>query len=270
MPIRYWNVKPSETTQNYVRFYWFLESDESYTHHSMADVCPELVFHYQGRFNEILANGQQERSFLAGINAPSSQTRQFSIDQAFGMFGVYLYPHAIPLLFDIQASDLTNQMVDIDILTRKYGSDLEERIMLSKSHEERVSIMETFITQRLQQQKETSLPVFKALQFIMKSEATPTVKDLTQDYFISERQLERQFQRFTGFSPKQFIRIARFQNTMQFYGSQELRLTDVALNCGYYDQSHFINDFKQFSGLNPKEYFKGKTTATLWRDSEVD
>ncbi|WP_025763564.1 helix-turn-helix domain-containing protein [Dyadobacter tibetensis] len=270
MSIRYWTMKPSVTTQNYVRFYWFLEGDEPYTHHSMADVCPELVFHYHGRFSEVFANGHREHSFLAGINAPSTQTRQFSIDQGFGMFGVYLYPHAIPMLFDIQTKELTNQTLDLDSFTKQYGSDLEEKIMLSKTNVERVNLMESFIVQRIHQQKETRLPVFQALQFIINAEVAPTVKALTQNYFISERQLERQFQRFTGFTPKQFIRIARFQHTMQFYGSQELRLTDVALNCGYYDQSHFINDFKQFSGLNPKEYFKGKTIATLWRDAETD
>jgi hypothetical protein len=53
MPLKYRTIKPADAVKNYVRFYWSLESDEPYTHYSMADVCPELIFHYHGQFQEI-------------------------------------------------------------------------------------------------------------------------------------------------------------------------------------------------------------------------
>ena len=269
MTLKYWSVKPSNSVKDVVRFYWFLEGKEPYTHYSMADVCPELIFHYHGQFHEVLLSGKRELSFLSGISAPSSQTRKFSIDQSFGMFGIYLFPHAIPTLFDIPANELTNYMVDLDSLGRKIGTDLEDQIMMSTSAQERIGIIESFIIRRLQRKESPQLPVIDALKFVMQTERVPKVRDLTNDYFLSERQLERQFQKFTGFAPKQFIRISRFRRAINSCGNQNLRLTDIALDCGYYDQSHFINDFKQFSGLSPKDFFKDNAPAAQWRNSEV-
>ncbi len=262
----YRTIQPSPKLKDYVRFYWFLESDRPYTHYAMADVCPELIFHFKGRFDEVLENGKRELSFISGISAPTSQTRKFEIDCGFGIFGIYLYPHSIPLLFGISASEVTNQMVELETLTSNFGADLEYEIMTSPTDKQRIAVIESFIEKRLSKTQTVQLPVFEALKHIMKAQSAPKVKQLSSDYFVSERQLERQFLRFTGFNPKQFIRIARFHRAMQFYGGQEIRLTDIALDCGYYDQSHFINDFKQFSGVGPREFFSGKSPATVWRD----
>ncbi|MBL7727053.1 MAG: helix-turn-helix domain-containing protein, partial [Dinghuibacter sp.] len=54
---------------------------------------------------------------------------------------------------------------------------------------------------------------------------------------------------------------------MQRYGNRALRLTDIAYECGYFDQSHFIHDFKQFSGYTPAVFFKGGAEGTEWRDA---
>src|SRR5690606_2425904 len=153
MPLKYRTIKPADAVKNYVRFYWSLESDEPYTHYSMADVCPELIFHYHGQFQEICDDGRQELSFISGISAPSSVTRKFTIDKGFGMFGVYLFPYAIPLLFDIPVNELTNRMVDLDTLSREFGSDLEDKMMNSVSDQQRVLTIESFILQRLQQKQ---------------------------------------------------------------------------------------------------------------------
>ncbi|MEM8969751.1 MAG: helix-turn-helix domain-containing protein [Bacteroidota bacterium] len=262
----YRTVQPSPKLRNYVRFYWFLESDGPYTHYAEADVCPELVFHFKGQFDEVLENGKRESSFISGINAPTSQTRKYEINSGFGIFGIYFYPHAIPLLFGIPASEITDQRIALDALIHPMAVDLEDKIMNSPTNESRIAIIESFIEERLAKTQTIQLPVFEALKHIIKAQAAPKVSQLSQDYFISERQLERQFLRFTGFNPKQFIRIARFQRAIQFYGNRKKRLTDIALDCGYYDLSHFINDFKQFSTLGPREFFSGKSPATQWRD----
>lgn len=262
----YRTIQPSARLQDYVRFYWFLESDHPYTHYAMADVCAELIFHFKGRFDEVLENGKRELSFISGLKAPTNQTRKFEIDSSFGIFGIYLYPHAIPLLFGIPVSEMINEMVELNTLERTCGADLEDEIMNSTSDKNRIAIIESFIQKRLSENQTVQLPVFEAFKHIMKANVAPKVSQLASDYFVSERQLERQFLRFTGFNPKQFTRISRFHRAMQFYGGQEMSLTDIALDCGYYDQSHFINDFKQFAGVGPRIFFSGKSPATVWRD----
>lgn len=270
MGLKYSTINPSDAVKEIVRFYWLLESDEPYTHLTMAGTCPELLFHYQGRFHEIVDDGSRELSFISGISAPSTKPRKFTIDEGFGLFGIYLYPHAIPLLFDIPANELTNQMINLDCLSTTLTQDLEDQVMNGDSVRQRIQIIESFILQRLQQKHLVRLPVVEALKLILHTKDVPKVNELTSLFSISERQLERQFQKYTGFTPQQFLRVSRFQNALYLYGNNRMRLTDIALECGYSDQPHFIRDFKRFSGISPKQYFKEKdTAATQWRNSEI-
>ncbi len=264
--IKYNIIKPSHHLRNFVRYFWVLESSEPYTHYSMADVCPELLFHYDGQFEEIFQGGKIEKSFTAGVHGQTSSTRQFYIDKGFGLFGVYFFPHAIPFLFNLSSKELTNQMPGLNDLLKSEGDWLEEKMAMAESNIKRVKITEQFIERKLAINYRSRLPVFDAIECIIKIKGTVKVNDLARDYFLSERQFERQFQQFAGFNPKKFLRIVRFQSAMGRYGSNNKSLTDIAYECGYYDQSHFIHDFKEFSGHHPKHYFSGNSEATKWRD----
>lgn len=259
-------IQPSRSLSEFIRFYWVLESNESYTHHEMSDVCSELVFHYNGQFDEVLDNGIKIKSFASGLQGQNNRTRVFSINKGFGIFGVYFYPHAIPVLFNIPAFNLTNQLVDINDLLGRDGNGLEERIMLAENNQARVTILETFLQLKLSKSCNLQLPIYRAIKTIIQNKGLVKINRLVADYSLSERQFERQFCRYAGFSPKLFSRIVRFHSAMDQYGRNNKSLTKIALDCGYYDQSHFINDFKQFSGLNPKEFFSGESEATRWRD----
>lgn len=264
--MKYTVINPSANLQNYIRFFWVLESDEPYTHYSLASVCPELLFHYDGQFEELLKNDKKEKSFTAGIHAQTFSPRKFHIDKGFGIFGAYLYPHTIPLLFNLPARELTNHMPGLNELLKDGGDELEEKIAIASNNTQRVKITEQFVERKLSVNFKNPLPVFDCIQFIIKNKGMVKVNDLAKEYYLSERQFERQFQQFSGFNPKIFSRIVRFQSAMSQYGNVTKSLTDIAYECGYYDQSHFIHDFKEFSGHHPKYYFSGNSDATKWRD----
>ena len=263
--MRYYTISPSDCLRDFIRCFWVLESDLPYTHYSMADVCPELIFHYDGLFDEVLEGGKTERSFTSGIHGPGRHTRRFQIARSFGIFGVYFYPHAIPLLFDLPAEVCTDDMVGLTTWSKNLGGELEEKIMGAQTNPERATIVSEFVMHRLSRHRNLQLPVFKAINHIIHHETSANVKQLAANYCLSERQLERQFRQFTGMAPKLFCRIARFHTAMSFYGDKQVTLTEIALHCGYYDQSHFIHDFKAFSDHHPKAYFAGLSPATAWR-----
>src|SRR6185295_11969728 len=81
-----------------------------------------------------------------------------------------------------------------------------------------------------------------------------SVTALRTDLSLSERQLERTFRQQTGLTPRQFARLTRFRQVVQLLHQPALTLTDVAYQAGYYDQAHFIHDFKAFAGLTPRDY----------------
>jgi AraC-like DNA-binding protein len=264
--INYYTIQPIENLAKYVRCFWVLESDGPYTHHSMADGCSEMVFHYNGIFDEIKKTGAREKSFAAGLQGPTQNVTRYTIDRGFSMFGVYLYPFAIPQLFSLPATELTNQFPDMESLMGKKGKDLEERMMVATDNDERVKIMSAFFEKQLTKASTQQHPVFDAISGIIRANGLVRIDSLSTQYFISTRQFERKFKELTGFPPKLFSRIIRFNAALREYRNKNKSLMDIALDCGYYDQSHFISDFKEFSGLHPKQYFSGKTAATDWID----
>jgi AraC-like DNA-binding protein len=265
--MRYYTIPPPRALADFVKCFWVLESDApGYVHRSMAEVNCEMVFHYKGKFDELFDNGKIESSFTSGVQGPSDKIRRFSIKQCFGIFGVYFYPYAMPLLFKVSAAELTNQMIDIKTLFGNTGSELEEKIMQAASTKDRVQILINFLEPRLAPLAPSKRSIFNAVNHIVASDGNVRINELADAYALSERQFERKFKSCAGLSPKLFSRIVRFHSTMQHYGAQDKSLTQIAHDCGYYDQSHFIHEFKQFSGHHPKEYFYGSAEGTAWRN----
>lgn len=263
-------MEPPPLLKRYVRFYWILEHDvtatEPYIQRTMADGCAELIFHYKGRFDEISNSGSGTPSFFSGLHGQSQNFRRFRIQENFGIFGVYLYPFAIPALFSIPASELSDQMPDMQMLLGNEGKYLEERMMLAKDNEARTMIISEFLISRLQQSTGPEPAVFKTIGYLIENRGTSSVTELASYANLSTRQFERKFKAFSGFSPKLFSRITRFQAALAAYSDKDLSLTEIAYACGYYDQSHFIHDFKTFSGQHPGVFFSGKGEGSSFLD----
>lgn len=268
--MKYFTVKPPERLAGYVRYFWVLEGevspDKAYIHRSMADGCAELIFHYNGIFDDLIDDVPAGKSFSSGLAGQSQIFRRFLIKQNFGIFGAYLYPFAVSQLFSIPGIDAKNQMIDLKTLLGSEANELEEKVMLATNNELRFKIVSEFLERKLIKTKKQPPGVFESVKHIIQTNGTASVEALAQQVFRSTRQFERSFKHFAGFSPKLFSRIIRFQTALAKYGNNGKSLAQIAYECGYYDQSHFVHDFKEFSGHNPKEYFSGMAEATDWRD----
>jgi AraC-like DNA-binding protein len=238
-----------------------------YVHRTLADGCAELVFHYKGRFDEITAQHKTATSFVAGLHGQSKNFRRFIVHEDFGIFGVYLYRYAIPALFSIPSDEVSDQMPDLQTLLGNEGKDLEDKMMNADSHLERASIVSVFFSKRLLREFKTEPGVFMAIQHVIENRGMTPVRDLAAQSCLSTRQFERKFKAFSGFSPKLYSRISRFQATLRAYTNQDKSLTEIACESGYYDQSHFIHDFKTFSGHPPHFYFSGRGEDTAYLDA---
>jgi AraC-like DNA-binding protein len=146
------------------------------------------------------------------------------------------------------------------------GAALQEKIMLAATNRERVNIMIPFFERKLAAIKQHNAPMAYAIKNMIHAEGLVDIGKLAGDCCLSRRQFERNFKEMSGFSPKLYMRIMRFQAATKSYGMRHTSLTDIAYGCGYYDQSHFIHDFKEFSGFHPREYFYGKPEGAEYRD----
>ena len=263
---------PPPNLAPYVRFFWALEDDvapgEEFVHRSMADGCVEMVFHYRSAFDEITPDERIEASPLASIQAQSTSYRRFVTRESFGIFGAYLYPFAIPRLFGFPASDFTNISPDVASVFGGEGTLLDERMCTAPTNEARIRIVSEFLTGKLNATSRELPSIYQSIHTVLANKGTLTVDSLAAEHNISKRQFERRFKDLAGLSPKLYSRVVRFQAATQYKLNGTRDLTEIAYASGYYDQSHFINDFREFSGYTPKEYFWNTAEGTQYIDAE--
>lgn len=269
MKVRFETLPPPPELADVVRFYWVFEiegiHERPYIYRSMADGCAELVFHYRSRFAEIVGATRHPET-TSSVHAQTAIHRRFEVTRDFGMFGAYLYPYALPRLFGTSAAHFSDTMPDLPSVLGVQGSDLEERILTAPDHHHRVALLSQFLFRRLDRGKRGNQYAQKAVNIMVKREGQLSVTALAAEMGLSMRQLERLFKDYAGFSPKTYARILRFQSAAREYGNSRKSLTAIALDCGYYDQAHFIHDFKQFSGYTPGEYFLGRPEGIEFRE----
>ena len=267
--MKYYTIPPPPRLAPYVRTFWVYEGEasaaEPYIYRSFADGCAEMVFHYRGVYDELI-DGEQTDAFAAGIVAQTRNFSRFIVNRDWGIFGCYLYPYALTKLFSVPAADFTDLITDFDTVLGLPGKELEERMLTAAHNIDRISIMTEFLEKKLGETRTNEPKVFASIAHIIESRGLVDVGNLARDYFLSNRQFERKFKEFAGFSPKMYSRIIRFQAALKEFGSKK-SLTEIAYDCGYYDQSHFINDFREFSGYNPKVYFSGQAEGTEYLEA---
>jgi methylphosphotriester-DNA--protein-cysteine methyltransferase len=99
--------------------------------------------------------------------------------------------------------------------------------------------------------------VLAALALIHRSKGNIRIKELTEQLFISQSPLEKRFRQVVGASPKKFASIVRLKNIIQQYDTVN-SLTELGYENGFYDQAHFIKEFKAFTGDTPEKFFSDK------------
>lgn len=264
--MKYYTLNPTKKLSNIVRYFWVLEgsisSNKPYIHRTLASASPELIFHYKGPFEELTFDDRSEKSFLTGIHAQTNIVRRFIVKSDFGIFGVFLQPYAIPVLFGIPSLEIKNELPDLVSLLGQDGRDLTEKMMLAEDNMERLSIISKFLEQRLTQFERPE--IVNATKVIFDTNGQVNIKELAEQSCLSQRQFERKFKEKIGFSAKSFSRIVRFNALLSNYKRENASLTEIAYDFGYYDQAHFIQDFKQFSGYNPKTYFSGMAKEVFY------
>jgi AraC-like DNA-binding protein len=253
----YYTIKPSAKLADFVQYFWIFEGaaadHEPFELRTPASGFAELLFHYKGIFQEITADQSSEASFSSGIHAQTDRHRRFSITQNFGMIGVRLYPYALHVLFGIPAVEFVNNLPDLFLFLGAEDRSITGQVFDAKDHHERLTIITRFLESRI---KQFSKPeVAFAVKEIITGDGAVKLDALVNQCSLSQRQFQRNFKEHTGFSAKTFSRIIRFNALLQKSDFNDQSLTDIALTFGYYDQSHFIQDFKAFSGLNPRAYF---------------
>lgn len=199
--------------------------------------------------NKIVSN-----FFLYGQTIEPIQLR---IDGAYKLVVFQLYPFATRLLLNIDPKEINYACYSLHDVE---GVDAEATIaqLLNSNTEGQVEIVSDYILQLVKRSATNSDTLVKfAISTIIDSKGLLPIKELREQLFITERTFERRFLKEIGVTPKQFSRIIQFNFSFnQIKESDYTKLTNIAFDNGYSDQSHFIRAFKKYTGSTPKEVLR--------------
>jgi AraC-like DNA-binding protein len=160
--------------------------------------------------------------------------------------------------------ELTDIVADADLVLGRKFHDLREQLLAAESVRQMFALVESFLYRQAGDALEQDLSarcIEHAVSSIVRQPSLRSLSRLSGEIGYSQKHFIRLFRQHVGVSPKQYLRIMRFQKAVcAIEEDAVIQWNRVALESGYFDQAHFIHDFKQFSGFTPSEYLKRKSS----------
>ncbi|REK49457.1 MAG: helix-turn-helix domain-containing protein [Bacteroidetes bacterium] len=257
--MQYKTYRPIKDLNTFVKCFWTLEGPKENAdvrQTIVPDACIEMIFHYGDLYIQHLENGKsivQPRCFVIG-----QLTRPLEIEPSgeTGIFSVRFHPMGFLPFATVPIKELENTAVSLEKLFGKEGRELEEKILKTNSTRERIEYIESYLLQRLINRENVDRIVVSTVETILTANGQFSINEISRQAKISRRQLERKFSSAIGLSPKQLSKTIRLQATLKMLLNNNFTsLTSLAYENEYYDQAHFIRDFKKFTGHTPKGFY---------------
>jgi AraC-like DNA-binding protein len=216
----------------------------------LPDACVELFINYTCTPIAIIGNELYNQSI---VTFRMSRPMDVQMRKGSGCLAVCFYPGMAYKFFDLPMHVFTDTTTVFDSLWKGLASEIEDKLANACNNEVRVSILQEYLLHKSAQSKDDR-QVKWCLQQVQTSIDNLSVKQLAGNSGLSQRQLSRKLQQCVGLSTKEYLRVNRFiRSLQQLKKYPEYSLTLLAYEGGYYDQAHFIHDYKAYTGLTPGE-----------------
>ena len=219
-----------------------------------ADGYPGLLYHRtRGGLWVQPQNKQMPSAFLHG---QTLHPIELHLNGPYQFIVFQLYPFVLNSFFNVDAAELNDSCYDLSQMVS--WNECEAHLAVTSDMHEQVAYISCFLLQVFEAQKEKlDLKIREGIQLILDRKARITVKELCAELHLTVRTFERRFLKEVGIPAKDFIRITRFQQSLeQLYSGDFQKLTDIVYANGFADQSHFIKVFKAFTGKTPSLFLK--------------
>lgn len=246
---------PSAQLAPFIREYLVIESDAEIVNQTIPDTALVLSFRFRGR---ILLNDGIEFSELPDtvIGGLRKSARSFRYEKGTGNLLAICREGAISAFTRMPAHEIFGLSIGTENLFPAHDlRQLMERLQEATSHTQRIALLEAFLIGQMTDTRQDEL-VLSATAAIRRENGQLRMKELAGSLHISQDAFEKRFRSLIGASPKQYAAIVRLRNLVRRH-SDATSLTQAAYDAGYFDQSHFIRDFRQFTGQTPRAFFSG-------------
>ncbi len=238
MPAQYQEFPAPARLQRFVECFWSTKSGKAIPEYPvLPDGCVDIVY----------SPGISRELQLVGT---MTQARRFALPANQLQCGVRFRPGMSMAILPLPGPETTDQSIALSEIWGAESRRLSEQMAEAQSERECVGLIEEILP------NPGDITVVQQLcASIVEQAGQVRMDDLAFEAGLSARQLRRLFLEQVGLSPKHFCRIIRFRNSLsRLAGTGRGDWAEVALECGYYDQAHFINEFREFSGNTPGEY----------------
>ncbi|MEO9802519.1 MAG: helix-turn-helix domain-containing protein [Reichenbachiella sp.] len=264
--MNYQTFQPHPDLRALVKYYWTLEvpfDPSNQKQKLIPDGCIEMTFNlgdkikrYTSKSEFILhpcamVMGQRAKSYYI---EPTGDVRSFAI---------CFYPYGFANFLNTPIKSLTDKETPVEDLFGKIpAKELEQKIIRATNTQLRIEIIEEFLFNKLNDKNTIDNIVKTTIDTLLETRGNSSINSILKNDLSKRRQLERKFSNQIGISPKQLGKVIRLQaalNMLLNKGPESL--THIAYESGYYDQAHFIKDFKEFTKTNPSEFLENENMA---------
>lgn len=226
-----------------------------------------LIFGFGAPYRVTAPGGEHEAAepregFVAGLHDT------FAVTETTGPAAcvqVNLSPLAAHRLLRLPMGDLSGRVVGLADLFGSEAVRVSERLHDARGWDERFAVVQAFLRARLDAAPPACPVVARALRRLGETSGRLDVRTLAAEVGWSRKHLAARFHEQVGLAPKALARVLRFRRALRLLeaGKAGVRWSDVALDCGYYDQAHLNRDFRAFTGASPREYLRRRGTEAM-------
>ncbi|MCT7375689.1 AraC family transcriptional regulator [Chelativorans salis] len=257
---------PRAPLSEFVDDFWLYED---YTGaHSWERILPsgtfEMVFNLrEDELRIYSASDPRECRRFAGAAVSGPYAGAFVSDTAeeAALLGVHFKPGGAFAILGLPAAAFTNLHVDLRTIWGPAATMLRERLCVMTRPLARFQLLEQVLLGKLYEPPARHGAVGVGLDVLMRTHGRERVRDIAKAVDLSPRRFIEVFTAEVGLTPKLFGRVRRFQHAAA--SSRSAARTDwakLAVECGYFDQSHLIREFVEFSGLTPAQFHERLNT----------
>jgi AraC-like DNA-binding protein len=274
--VLYLTHAPRPPLAEFVDHFWLLTGAQSPRQERiLPSGTIELVVNLRENEIRIYDPASLDRKYrrFAGAVLSGTYSRVFVCDasQHESIIGVHFRPGgAVPFL-DEAANQFADAHADLVDLWGRSAGELRERLCEAATPRERFRILESFLVGRLHRRPSKHHPAMAAALNMFGAAGTgASVREVARSVGLCERRFIQVFNTHVGVTPKLFCRLLRFQRTRALAQHVErIDWSQLASSCGYFDQSHLIHDFREFSSSSPTEYLRQIRREDWLKDSHV-
>ncbi|WP_162903109.1 helix-turn-helix domain-containing protein [Taibaiella koreensis] len=246
------SLTPPDALSAYVNGILVIEQDEPRSDFVLplfANGMPTLVFRNDA------AQSDSNRAGHLGIYGQTIAPGQLRLPERFVLIAYFLRPYVAKAITGLSATELTNAFIDLDELKAVRDIGLQEQLLEARSVAGRLQLINTFLWSRVAADRIDYSRIAFATDSLQRDQGEASLSRLREQLYSTERSLQRLFEEQIGVSPRVYKRICQFHAAFnELNKDQFAKLSDIAYQHGFFDQSHFVRVFKEFTGMTPKAY----------------